>query len=251
VSTRLWDIFTPGRLKLILLAGGIAFIFWGYFGLIPGVSNEFSFHLVSVFVEICLGTLFIYAIVEEIITYEKEKKWAIILFMDHVRIAALAQLIVVVSLSGFVPDVPETRVNDRTRLAEIIGRVSSFLNAPEPDQNVLDAMWEGFRLWEEIFFEGGIDNPRGSYSGKVTDIFGRIKRQIGQVRRINARLEKFATTEEQIEAIFAFETASEGFEGAIEAPLADRPLNQIQALHPFLMASIHMYALALDYHEKC
>jgi hypothetical protein len=88
-------VFTPGWMKVMLLTGGIMFIFWGYYGLTPG--DEFSFHLVSVLVEIFLGTLFVYAVVEGIINYDKENKWSMILFFNHVLIASKAKLIVVQS----------------------------------------------------------------------------------------------------------------------------------------------------------
>jgi hypothetical protein len=178
-SMRWMSVLSPTWLKILLLIFGIVFTLIGFIGLSPENSSEFTFHFVSVLVEICLGGFITYAIIDEVIKHDKKTRLFSILLSGDWQIANYSKFIVSMSLIKFIPII---RGDNLKKMNDILHRVNKQTVIPESD--ILNAMWDGFILWERLFFKENSIESKKDYPEIVLSIYEEIYRYIKYIKKI-------------------------------------------------------------------
>jgi hypothetical protein len=242
-SMRLLSDISPGWLKVLLLVYGITFALYGLFP--PKNFSDFSINLLAGIVEIAIGTFIVLVVVEEVIRRDKEEKLFIILHTSNVGIANFAHFILFISLSNFIP-----KIHDPSKKILMREKLENMPPSVIPNTDTLNAMWDAFKLWDELFFDKDTMNPKGDYPEVISIIYKDIKHPINYLRKINSKLESLLTTEEQLVTIYAFETASLFIENKIQDLSIQKNQNLMGQMHSLLGSSIHMYSMSLNYLES-
>ena len=115
-------------------------------------------------------------------------------------------------------------------------------------------MWDGFKLWLDLFFDsgdGGVYSSRRDHSQNIINIFNSNKRYIKLLGKISKQLEETTVTEDQLLAIFGYEATYEVLEAEIEDWQAGKRdnINLMEAWHLLLNSCIHLYSFGLAYHD--
>ncbi|WP_292539388.1 hypothetical protein [Methanothrix sp.] len=238
------------RFKGLLLIFGIAFILYGIFILPPNESNDFRINLLAAVAEILIGTFIVIAVVDEIIKRDKREKLSLILFMENGRVALFTFFIVTSVLSKFALARPES--DKSIQMAERLNSLRIGMTDVLANADTLASMKYNFLLWQKLFFDEGTINPKKDYdySETITQILSEIKSAMNHLKKINARLERVADTKEQLEAIYAFEIASETIETDIYGLSNGRHEALMIALHSLLGSCLFLYSMSLQYRES-